>query len=137
MKEPNDKIKVFLCSDHFERLLKDDVCSTCPSKCENKEAVKALSALYQNNNGGAVIEAVVLELKSIRRLQEGQSADLKKIEHILQGNGKPGLVEDVISLKTLINHNNRKSNEWISWVGIVLATIISACALVATIASSV
>jgi hypothetical protein len=87
MKEPNDKIKVFLCSDHFERLLKDDVCSTCPSKCENKEAVKALSALYQNNNGGAVIEAVVLELKSIRRLQEGQSADLKKIEHILQGNG--------------------------------------------------
>lgn len=66
---PDDKkIKVFLCHDHFERLIKRDVCVTCPSVCENEAAVKALATLYESNPDNFNL-AVIAELRSIRALQ--------------------------------------------------------------------
>ena len=66
--ETERKYKVFLCHDHFERLVKDNVCQSCPSRLENREAVLALAAL--NEGDGKMSEAILVELQLLRRGQE-------------------------------------------------------------------
>jgi hypothetical protein len=95
----DDKLKVYLCSDHFERLCEGNTCATCPSIAENRDVVTALAAMYADEPD-KLHEAICTEIKSIRRSQQLQAEAVSKMAAAVHGNGKPGLVARVLVLET-------------------------------------
>jgi len=73
MADEKEGIHVLLCLDHFERVASGSVCSTCPSRYENREVVKAMSpilAAKHNEELSAFIKDFKLMKKRILKLEE-------------------------------------------------------------------
>ena len=102
-----DKIRVDLCGDHFERLVTQDPCTTCPSLAENEAVCKAMAAVMAADDTSAKDSAVISELKSIRRTQGDIAHRLGKLERRFEDNGKPG----VMSRLTLLEARQKDSKQ--------------------------
>ncbi len=136
MSEPdkeNMKLKAFLCHDHFERLCEGDVCATCPSRVENKDAVIALSKVY-DDNPEQFNAAVISELKSIRRVQQNSNTRLEKIEESVNGNGKPGLVARMLIIETSLNQSGKSVERLLVIIGLIVTFLLGIGAIVVSVA---
>lgn len=134
------RIKAYLCGDHFERLVNDKAgispgtCETCPSRKENELAVKALSEVYQAEPH-KMNQAVVTELKSIRRAMEMVNADLDGVRGVIHGNGRKGLVARLLILETRDETAGATSAKWFAIMAFAISTVIGmVSAVVAVIA---
>lgn len=96
------RIKVELCEDHFERVLVGDVCISCPSRAENEAIIRAVAAAARENPR-AGMEAIFLELSSIRKNQYEIGERLSKIDETIKGNGKPGILNRITAIETKIS----------------------------------
>ena len=136
--ENENKVKVYLCNDHFERLCDDNVCSTCPSKVENKDAVMLLATLTDSEKEKIDV-AVVTELKRINtaiqqthRLAERTNEDIRG-----DGNGKKGistrltlLEHDVTGMRDDMEEiKNQGKNYW-SIAGNVATLLVAIIAII-------
>ena len=70
-----------ICRDHFKRLVKNDVCSSCPSRIENEQIVEKLSELYRDDEQGT-LKAIFIEIQSLRRLTSTQQEKIEQIEKL-------------------------------------------------------
>lgn len=66
MLDEEKSIRVDLCSDHFERLLRSDVCVNCPSRPENEAVCRAMSAMHTMDDEN-VIRSIVSDIKVLQR----------------------------------------------------------------------
>lgn len=124
----DDPLRVDLCHDHFERLVADDVCNTCPSHVENEAVCLAMSAVLAAGDPSAKDSAIVSELKSLRRQQSELLDRLKALEHRLVGNGQPGLVSRVSVLEARQDDRKHHTGSIVAIAG-VLASWIGIAAL--------
>lgn len=93
----DDKLRVDLCHDHFPRLCKGDVCSTCPSKLENEAVVIAMSAALEQTEDSRQT-AIITELHSIRRAQSDLSNRFKAVGEKVDKN-----IADTKGIRTAIS----------------------------------
>ena len=149
MLENDNLLFVPLCKDHFRRLLEGTVCETCPSKLENEDMVKSLAEKYKGSEKS--VGALIMEVQSIRRTCETLSKTCEKlmnqcqqngeaiesVEHTVNGNGSPGLKQDMAIVKTEIDHikggegkNAQRISNVIALIGVVTAVIIGMIALI-------
>jgi hypothetical protein len=76
-----EKMLIPICRDHFKRLVKNDVCSSCPSRIENEQIVEKLSELYRDDEQGT-LKAIFIEIQSLRRLTSTQQEKIEQIEKL-------------------------------------------------------
>lgn len=124
----NERIKVYLCHDHFERLCKDSVCETCPSRVEHKEAVMSWAEV-QGAGEEKVMQSILTEIKSLRRTHQVLHEDLVNLKKSVlgDGNGERGLRARVM----LIEHDMvRSQTSYASWLAIAAVLVSAATALI-------
>lgn len=130
------KIRADLCHDHFERLIEDNPCATCPSQAENREAVIAISNALGSDTNRAN-QAIVTELRSIRtaqaaqaELDRGMSKRIESLEHLIRGNGEPGLATRVRVIEELRESQSKNTGTWIAIIGTILALVMSVVGMI-------
>lgn len=123
------KIRVDLCHDHFERLIEDNPCHTCPSQAENREAVIAISNALGSDTDRAN-QAIVTELRSIRTAQSDMSKRLTSLEHVIRGNGEPGIATRVRVIEELRESQSKNTGTWIAIIGTILALVMSVVGMI-------
>ena len=124
MDSNRDKFKAYLCRDHFERLVQQDTCATCPSQVENSAAVKALAKVY-DDNPHRVNEAIIVELKSIRKTQERLFTEHAEIKKLLRGdgNGVKGLQSRVLLLEAASTTSKQATAFWLGLIGVIVSAV--------------
>ena len=123
------KIRSDLCPDHFERLIEGNPCHTCPSQIENREAVIAISNALGSDVDRAN-QAIVTELRSIRTAQADMSGRITSMEHLIRGNGSPGLATRVRVIEELRTNEGKNTSMWIAVVGTIVAIVMSLVGLI-------
>ena len=122
----DDKIRVDLCPDHFERLVSGDVCKTCPSRLENEAVVKAMSSALESTDGAAGNRAIATELSSIRRVLSELTNECRSLKKLVVGNGeKTGVINRLTVLETKIEEGNKSRGTLIAIVVAAVSTVIS------------
>ena len=122
----DEKIKVDLCGNHFQRLVEDDTCVSCPSRIENEGAVRALAALHESSEDDK-LRAIISELQSIRKTQSAFMKKLQSLDHKVTGNGRPGLADRLLIMETKLNTNEKGR-------GVVIAIITSGISTLVAVA---
>lgn len=119
-----EKIKVYLCHDHFERLVKgtDFVCDTCPSKAEHRDAVMTMAALADATDR-ELLTAIQTEIKTLRRGQQYILDDVSKLKTSINGdgNGETGLRSKVMIISDRLNRQSGAAGHWIAIAACVIA----------------
>lgn len=137
---PDDKIRAELCRDHFERLVHQDVCATCPSRLENEAVVVAMSKVIAADSEQAVDRAIVTELRSIRRTinENDKRCDerfekiderLNSVDKRLTGNGAQGIDHRLTVLETRQDESGKNKTATVAMIGMIVSTIIGLIAL--------
>jgi len=125
------KIRADLCLDHFEILLVDDVCLTCPSKFENKEIVRAMSRVLAASTDEAANTAFVTELRSIRRAISGLSEHCEKLDRIITGNGSGrGIDNRITAIESRLETSSKSIGNQIAIIGVIVSLIIAIASLI-------
>lgn len=126
-----DKIRAELCADHFSRLAAGDVCSSCPSRTENEEIVKAMSKVLSASSPEIANAAIITELRSIRRAISDVYDDVEKINRIVTGNGNGrGLDHRLTVIETKLESSAQSKTVTIAIVGTVASILLSIAALI-------
>lgn len=115
--------------------MRDDVCATCPSKAENKASVIALAKVHEDDSD-RFAQTIIAELKRLTRAVESNAEKIDRLDHSVHGNGKAGLAQDVLVLKTIANENRRNSGNWAIWIGIAVSALAASIALIAAVAGN-
>lgn len=123
-----ESLRIDICHDHFERLVADDPCNTCPSRVENEAVCLAMSTVLAAQNPHAKDSAIVSELKSLRRQQGELLTRLKSLEGRLIGNGQPGILSRVSVLEARQDDRKHHTGSIVAIAG-VLASWIGIAAL--------
>jgi len=136
------KIKAELCHDHFSRLAAGDTCSSCSSRLENEEMVKAMSKVLSTLTKEEADTAVISELRSLRRTvsdlaraQEKAIEDLKedqeKISRVITGNGNGrGLEHRLTIIETKLEENKSSKAFALSLFTAIIAALLSLFTLI-------
>lgn len=93
----DERLRVDLCHDHFQRLCGGDVCSTCPSKLENEKVVRAMSAALGQSEETRQA-AIISELHSIRQSQSDLSKRVTTVGEKVDKN-----IADTAGIRTAIS----------------------------------
>ena len=125
----NEKIRVDLCPDHFERLIEGNPCATCPSRAENKDAVVAIATALGSDIDRAN-QAIVTELRSMRTAQADTCKRLESLEHVIRGNGEPGLATRVRVIEELRESQGKNTGTWMAIVSAVIALVLGIVGLI-------
>ena len=126
-----DELHVTLCSDHFERVFRGDVCDTCPSRAENKAAVMAIAS-RSREEPDRVSAMVLTELQSIRRAQQQGVQALEDMRAAVYGaDGQPGLVAKIAILEARGRQSAASTGTWITVVALVVSSLIALVGLFA------
>lgn len=121
-----------LCTDHFERLVKGDVCAQCPSNADNEEVVMAMAKVLESSSPQAVEKAVVSELRSIRAAIHSLSDRMDSYDAALRGNGKtPGLATRMALIEQRVEERRKNFAATGALVSAAISTIIALIALFA------
>jgi hypothetical protein len=136
----NQKLKIFLCSDHFERLCRGTVCDKCPSKPEHEAIVKQIANLTDVEEQ-KISEAILSEIQCVRQLQSQDHEVVVKLARAVlgDGNGHKGLNTRVM----LIERDDRAEREtsksnfshYIAIAGIAVSALMAIGAMVVSIVS--
>lgn len=128
-----DKIKVFLCSDHFQRLCDGNTCETCPSRIENRDAVMAIAKL-RSTEPERLDMGTIMEIRSVRRVVTDLSVKMDRIDEDLRGNGKPGMSTRLTLLETLVKELRKASlGRWMLAGQLVMLAAAVAAVVVAIV----
>lgn len=131
---PNDdKVKIFICRDHFDRLLNNNVCSTCPSNPHNEDVVKLLAQLHTDNEdqGEQNFRRLALsELKSLRSELTSHVKQMDVISGVINGNGKEGLKHRIAKMEIILENKDNNKQFLIMVLGLALSTLIGLGSLV-------
>lgn len=124
-----DKLRVTLCNDHFERIVKGTTCSTCPSRLENEAAVRTLAALNERTDEEK-LSAIIHELHSIRRAQQSEMQKLDRLDAKVSGNGRPGLHERLTIIETRLMVAEKGRGVWIAVVTAFLSSVLAVISII-------
>ncbi len=127
----DEKIKVRLCKDHFQRVLDGSVCNTCPSKAENEAVVLALSKM-ESGGEDQVRETVIRELSSMRRALTKVGTDVEGLAHALHGSPEhAGIMTKIaVNQKALSSLDKRTSTlETRMWAAVIAGLLGAGSAL--------
>ena len=132
-----DKLKVYLCRDHFARLVDGNTCETCPSKIENKFAVEALAKARETEESG-IEKALVSEIHSIRRVLESYDKRFgtlergqKHIDTAIRGaDGNNGLNSRVSVIESRLRGSSRNVAVILGVINLVAVTLLGIAGMI-------
>ena len=108
-----DKIKCYLCHDHFDRI-PHDPCSSCPSVKQHEDVCKILSR--QDLEDTPMNRMMLGEVRSIRMVLEGFDGRFKQLDekveefdHAIHGNGNPGMKTELAVIREAVNENKGRA----------------------------
>ena len=124
------KLLIPICQDHFLRLAKNDVCTSCPSRAENESVIRAIAATLEQDRDGAM-KLLITEIQSIRRAQnelakiynefESIKERVSALSFIIMGaDGQNGLRSDVREMRQA---TDKLKN--LVWIGVGVLTTLN------------
>lgn len=128
--EEKQKIKCSLCNDHFERLVRGNVCESCPSIPEHEAVIRFMSEQLNQaaTDDTGMIRAIWTEVRSIRTLCTDFHTRIEECEHTIHGNGNPGLKTQMAVLESQSNENKHRPMMIVSigtGIGAVLVALMA------------
>ena len=120
----SDKLKVEICSDHFQRLVDGKTCATCPSRIENEDKCRALAALLEKDSE-TQLGTVVTEISAIRHSQKQLSEKIQKIDGKVNGNGTQGLAARLLVLETRLDVAQKNTGTYVAIATAAVGALLS------------
>lgn len=119
-----ENIPIEICHDHFERLIKNDVCKSCPSRAENENIIRNIS-ISKSISEDEKFRAIFSELSSIRTSIQDYNKTVESLEHKVDGNGKAGLCERIVVIETRLAMAEKNTGVWVAVLTAIIGAAIS------------
>jgi len=114
--------KMLVCHDHLERIERSDPCETCPSK-------QLTSVNHAKTSDISFQKIITTELHSIHR-------ELEKLNHLIHGNGEPGIKTRIALIENSINQRHQGVGTNLVIISILVSSLIGAAGVVASLLSA-